>query len=121
MPLDAAALSAAWLANPWLLWGVGPCILSVNAGFFIAATVFELLLASRWLDGALLAYPSAAAGGGLKRRGEALAATHARIPWAKQLTVCIKVMAGPSAVANGESCDDHLWLQGSVVAVAGAG
>ena len=104
-----AALSQQWLRNTWLLWGVGPVIAYV-LGFFVTASALELLLATHWLDDRLLVYGG---GGGdvapddkqpqpqPPRRAEALAATHARIPFAKQLRVCVSVMLGPTALVNG--------------------
>jgi hypothetical protein len=96
----AASLAARWLANPWLAWGAGP-MLAVDAGFFLMAAVLELLLATHWFDARMLAYPSAETGGKPKRREAALAATRARIPFAKQVWTCVRVVAGPMSVANG--------------------
>lgn len=75
-----AAAAAAWLRNPWLLWGVGP-ILASDAGFFATALLFELLLRSGLLDGRLIVYAS----GGDAPRKALMAKTHARVPFRSQV------------------------------------
>lgn len=69
-----AALSNAFLANPWLLWGVGPYIAS-NLGFLLTALLLEVVLASGVLDGAFLVYGSSHNA----PRRKLLADTHKRI------------------------------------------
>jgi hypothetical protein len=94
--LSSAALSAAWLHNPWLLWGVGPVVASV-AGFFIAAACLELLLATSWFDSCLITYASSSN----TPRKQLMAATHKRIPFRKQLKGCAKTLLGPNNIVNG--------------------
>jgi hypothetical protein len=112
----AAGLSARWLANPWLVWGVGP-MLGVNLGFFLTAALLELLLATRLLDSDLLVYP---AGGDAppRRRDAALAATQERIPFRKQLLTCLFIVAGPNVVANGVSLTLLMRLAGAALPAA---
>jgi hypothetical protein len=68
-------LSAAWLANPWLLWGVGPMV-AVAAGFFVTAGILEALIATGWFDSALIVYPTP--GGKPKSRAEGVAEVQVR-------------------------------------------
>lgn len=75
LPAPLQALSAAWLANPWLLWGVGP-MAAVAAGFFVSAFVLEGLIATGWFDSALIVYPSAS--GQPKSRAAGVAETQVR-------------------------------------------
>jgi hypothetical protein len=115
----ASALSAAWLSNPWLLWGVGP-ILSSIAGFFAAAAFLELLLSSSWFDSSLITYASSSNA----PRKQLMAATHKRIPWRKQLRGSAKTLMGPNNIVNGIGLvllmlwakpDVAAWMPGTVV------
>eukprot|EP00879_Flechtneria_rotunda_P022229 GHRR01023454.1.p1 GENE.GHRR01023454.1~~GHRR01023454.1.p1 ORF type:complete len:134 (+),score=41.12 GHRR01023454.1:376-777(+) len=83
-----------WLANPWLLWGVGP-LLASNIGFFVTAAVLELLLSTGAFDAALIHYKSSN-----KHRKQLLAATQQRIPFWKQVRGCTKYLVGPSNIVN---------------------
>lgn len=74
--MDWAALSNAWLSNPWLLWGVGP-YLATNAGFILTAVVLEVVLASGLLDQCLIVYSSSSN----TPRKQLMAETHKRIPF----------------------------------------
>jgi hypothetical protein len=116
---SAAALSAAWLANPWLLWGLGPVLASV-AGFFAAAALLELLLATSWFDSSLITYASSSNA----PRKQLMTATHKRISWRKQLKGSAKTLLGPNNIVNGIGLvllmlwakpDVTAWFPGSVI------
>lgn len=110
--LSAAALSAAWLRNPWLLWGVGPILASVT-GFFAAAALLELLLATSWFDSCLITYASSSN----TPRKQLMAATHKRISFTKQLRGSAKTLLGPNNVINGVGLTLlMLWAQPHVAA-----
>lgn len=66
-------------------------------GFFAAAAVLELLLATSSFDRSLITYAS----GNDAPRKQLMAATHQRLPFKKQLMGCIKYLFGPSMVVNG--------------------
>lgn len=70
------AVSAAWLSNPWLVWGLGPGIASV-LGFLVPATVLELIVRSGVVDSFLLSYTSSKD----QPRKTLLADTYKRIPF----------------------------------------
>lgn len=55
--VSMAAVSHAWLANPWLAWGVGPYIAS-NLGFLLTALVLEVVAASGIFASSQLLYAS---------------------------------------------------------------
>jgi len=74
--MEWAAISKAWLGNPWLLWGVGP-YLATNAGFILTAVVLEVLLTSGLLDQCLIVYASSSN----TPRKQLMAETHKRIPF----------------------------------------
>jgi hypothetical protein len=73
-PASLAAASAAWLANPWLLWGAGP-MAAVAAGFFATAGLLEGLIATGWFDSAMVVYPTA---GAQKTRADGVEEVHVR-------------------------------------------
>lgn len=91
------SLAAAWPYNPWLLWGVGPT-LSIGAGFFASAALFEALIRMPVLRDCLISYP---AQGGPKPRMELVEKTQERIPFWKQVRGCAIVLFGPLAWVNG--------------------
>lgn len=92
------ALSAAWLASPWLTWGVGP-MAAVALGFFASAGLLELLIWTGWFDSALIVYPSAS--GAPKSRAKAVREIQAKIPFLKQLWHSARTVAGPATILNG--------------------
>jgi hypothetical protein len=119
--VSLAALSTAWLRNPWLLWGVGPILASV-AGFFLAAALLELLLATSWFDSCLITYASSSNA----PRKQLMAATHKRIPFRKQLKGSAKTLLGPNNIVNGiglalimlwATPDVTAWMPGSLLAL----
>jgi hypothetical protein len=71
-----AALSTAWLSNPWLVWGLGSYLAS-SAGFLLTACVLEWVLSSGLMDDALLCYDSTSNA----PRRKLLAATQHRLPF----------------------------------------
>jgi hypothetical protein len=88
--------AAKWLANPWLLWGLGP-LLASNIGFFITATLLELVLMTGIFDSSLICYASSKNA----PRKKLMEATHQRIPFWKQFRGSAKYLFGPSNVVNG--------------------
>ena len=91
-----APFAAKWLANPWLLWGLGP-LLASNFGFLITAALLELVLLSGIFDSSLICYASS----NNAPRKKLMEATHQRIPFWKQLWGSIKYLFGPSNLVNG--------------------
>ncbi|KAF8065512.1 EXOSC8 [Scenedesmus sp. PABB004] len=114
MPL--AGLAAAWLARPWLLWGVGP-ILASNVGFFVTAGLLELALRSSFFAGARIVYP-VPPGKAQPDRLQLVAATHGRIGLWKQARGSAKTLAwSPQVLVNGATLTALMaWACGPVAA-----
>lgn len=105
-------LSAAWLANPWLLWGAGP-MAAVAAGFLVTAFALEAAMAAGWFESAQIVYPTAS--GQPRRRADLVAEVQvgpARAARPGRVHGC-GALNGPAALLLRARCSSRTRAAGS--------
>jgi hypothetical protein len=90
-------MSATWLSNPWLCWGVGPYLAS-NVSFLLTAAVLELVASC--MPGSLLTYASSSN----TPRQKLLVETHKRLPF-RYVCNCCCADASEADSSSKRRCD----------------
>jgi len=91
-----------WLANPWLVWGLGPYLTIVTASL-TSMFVLELLIRLPAFNSAHISYSDKGervpAGSGHPSRAQRILQTHRRIPFVEQLQESVSTTTGLHTMA----------------------